>query len=78
MSQATPLKFIKGNGEYVGVFVIDELGQTTEQASSEGDLMSVQVDVRLKEYTGKIPEDKMEQKGLKKTVAGVQPEFSGG
>ena len=63
---ATPLKFIKGNGEYVGVFVIDEIGQTTEQASPESDLISVQVDVRLREYTGKIPEDKQEQKGFKK------------
>ena len=28
--------------------------------------MSVQVDVRLREYTGKIPEDKQENKGFKK------------
>lgn len=63
---ATSLKFLKGNGEYVGVFVIEEIGQTTEQASPEGDLMSVQVDVRLKEYTGKITEEKQEQKGFKK------------
>ena len=63
---ATPLKFLKGNGEYVGVFVIEEIGQTTEQAAPEGTLMSVQVDVRLKEYTGKISEEKQEQKGFKK------------
>ena len=63
---ATPLKFLKGNGEYVGVFVIEEIGQTTEQAAPDGTLMSVQVDVRLKEYTGKIPEEKQEQKGFKK------------
>ena len=66
MSQATPLKFIKGNGEYVGVFIIEEIGQAVEQASSEGDLMSVQVDVRLREYTGKVPEDKKNEKGFKK------------
>ena len=63
---ATPLKFIKGNGEYVGVFIIEEIGQAVEQASSEGDLMSVQVDVRLREYTGKVPEDKKNEKGFKK------------
>ena len=63
---ATPLKFIKGNGEYVGVFVIDEIGKAVEQASSEGDLLSVQVDVRLREYTGKIPEDNQEDKGFRK------------
>ena len=63
---ATPLKFIKGNGEYVGVFVIEEIGQTVEQASPEGDLISIQVDVRLREYTGKIPEDEEQEKGFKK------------
>lgn len=64
--KAEPLKFIKGNGEYIGVFVIEELGKTTEQASPEGDLLSIQVDIRLKEYTGKIPEDDETEKGFKK------------
>ena len=64
--KATPLKYIKGNGEYVGVFVIEEIGQVVEQASPEGDLLSIQVDVRLREYTGKIPEEQEEQKGFKK------------
>lgn len=64
---ATPLKFIKGNGDYVGVFVIEEIGKTVEQASAEGDLLSIQVDLRLREYTGKLPEDdEDEQKGFKK------------
>lgn len=63
---ATPLKFIKGNGDYVGVFVIEEIGQTVEQTSSEGDLLSIQVDLRLREYTGKIPEDEEQEKGFKK------------
>lgn len=64
---ATPLKFIKGNGEYIGVFVIEEIGKAVEQASPLGDLMSIQIDIRLKEYTGKIPEDEDEQeKGFKK------------
>lgn len=64
--KAEPLKFIKGNGEYIGVFVIEEIGKITEQASPEGDLLSIQVDVRLKEYTGKIPEDDETEKGFKK------------
>lgn len=65
--KATPLKFIKGNGEYIGVFVIDEIQSSTEQASSEGDLISIQVDIRIKEYTGKIPQKpKQNKKGLKK------------
>lgn len=64
--KATPLKFLKGNGDYIGVFVIEEIGQVVEQASSEGDLLSIQVDVKLKEYTGKIPEEKNHQKGFRK------------
>lgn len=65
--KATPLKFIKGNGEYIGVFVIEEIQSSTEQASSEGDLISIQMDIRIKEYTGKIPQKpKQNKKGLKK------------
>lgn len=62
----TSLKFIKGNGEYIGVFVIEEIGKTTEQTTPEGDILSIQVDLRLKEYTGKIPENKKQDKGFKK------------
>lgn len=62
----TPLKFIKGNGEYVGVFVITEIASVTEQATNEGDLISVQVDLKLREYTGVIPEDSQTEGGLKK------------
>ena len=64
--KAEPLKFIKGNGEYVGVFVVSEIVSTTDQTSKEGDLISVQVDLRLREYTGKIPEKKQKQGGMKK------------
>lgn len=61
-----PLKFIKGNGEYVGVFVISQIQKTTEQTSPEGDIIAIQVELQLKEYAGKIPEDEEEEKGLKK------------
>ena len=62
----TPLQFIKGNGEYVGAFVISQIQKTTEQTSPEGDLIAIQVELQLKEYAGKIPEDEEEQQGLKK------------
>lgn len=62
----TPLKFIKGNGDYVGVFVITEIASVTEQATNEGDLISAQVDLKLREYTGVIPEDSQTEGGLKK------------
>lgn len=61
-----PLKFIKGNGEYVGVFVITEIVSATEQTSAEGDIIYIQVDLKLREYTGKIKEKKKQQNGLKK------------
>ena len=64
--KASPLKFIKGNGEYVGIFVVEEIKQTTEQASPEGDLVSVQIAVRLREYAGQVKEEKNTQKGFKK------------
>ena len=60
-----PLKFIKGNGEYVGVFVISSIESSTEQTSSEGDILSIQVELRLLEYTGKLPEEKEQEGGLK-------------
>jgi len=61
-----PLKFIKGNGEYIGAFVISQIQKTTEQTSPEGDLIAIQVELQIKEYTGKIPDDEEEEKGLKR------------
>lgn len=61
-----PLKFIKGNGEYLGAFVISEIQKTTEQTSPEGDLIAVQMELKLREYAGKIPDDEEEEKGFKK------------
>lgn len=63
--KGTPLKFIKGNGEYVGVFVISEISSVTEQASKEGYINSIQLELKLREYTGKTPEKKQNSKGLK-------------
>ena len=65
-NQATTLKYIKGNGEYVGVFTINEIQQTTEQTSAEGDLMSVQLELSLSEFVGKITESSPQvEKGFK-------------
>ncbi len=61
-----PLKFIKGNGEYLGAFVITQIQKTTEQTSPEGDLIAIQVELQLKEYSGKIPEEDKKEKGFKK------------
>ncbi len=51
---------------YVGVFVIAEIISATEQASKEGDIISIQVDLKLREFAGTIPEEKSKQDGLKK------------
>lgn len=64
--KASPLKFIKGNGEYVGIFVIEQIKESTEQTSAKGDVISIQLEVKLKEFAGKIPEEKNKQKGFKK------------
>ena len=63
---AKPLKFIKGNGEYLGAFVITKIQKTTEQTTPEGDIISIQIDLKLREYTGAIPDDEEEtDKGFK-------------
>ena len=61
-----PLKFIKGNGKYLGVFVIAQIQKTVEQASPVGDLIAIEVELQIKEYAGKIPEDEEEEKGFKR------------
>ena len=64
--KGTPLRFIKGNGEYVGVFVISEIHSVTEQASKEGYINSIQLDLKLREYTGKVTTTtKKSAKGVK-------------
>ena len=63
--EAKPLKFIKGNGEYLGAFVITEIQKATEQTTPEGDIISIQIDLKLREYTGTIPDDEEEDKGFK-------------
>lgn len=63
---STPLNFIKGNGEYVGIFVIEEIFKQIEQAAEDGSFISVQMEIRLVEYTGKIPEANSTDKGFKR------------
>ena len=47
------------------MFVISSIESSTEQTSSEGDILSIQVELKLLEYTGKIPEEKEQEGGLK-------------
>ena len=61
-----PLKFIKGNGDYIGVFVIQSIGTITEQTSKIGSLTSIQVDIKLLEFAGEVKEEKQTSGGLRK------------
>ena len=64
--KAEPLKFIKGNGEYVGVFVIEEIGKTTEQASAEAICFLYKLNSDLENIQEKIDEKDETEKGFKK------------
>lgn len=48
---ASPLPFIKGNGEYIGVFVITEISSVTEHTDNTGGIISIQIEIKLKETT---------------------------
>jgi len=61
-----PLKFIKGNGDYIGAFVISEISEEIIQTSNEGSLISVKAEVKLLEYAGKMPDETNAKKGFKK------------
>lgn len=63
--KATPVNFTKGNGEYLGYFLIQEIGQTIEQTTINGDLIAVQTQIKLLEYPGKIDDETKNIKGLK-------------
>ena len=49
------------------LLVITEIQKTTEQTTPEGDIISIQIDLKLREYTGTVPEDEDEDddKGFK-------------
>ena len=61
-----PQKFIKGNGQYLGAFIITEITSETEQSNAFGDLISIQAEIRLKEYPDKVKDKPKTMKGLKK------------
>ena len=51
--------------QYLGVFVINSIDSATEQTTNEGDILYIQVEMKLIEYDGKIPEQKESEGGLK-------------
>jgi phage protein U len=45
------LAFILGNGKYVGRFVIIEITSTTQQSDKLGNLISIESEIKLKEWS---------------------------
>lgn len=45
------LAFILGNGKYVGKFVIIEITSTTQQSDKLGNLISIESEIKLKEWS---------------------------
>ncbi|WP_338807147.1 phage tail protein [Pseudomonas chlororaphis] len=47
-----PLAFVMGSGEYLGAYVITNIGNTVRRATATGQIQSAVVQLNLKEYTG--------------------------
>ncbi|MEI8390092.1 MAG: phage tail protein [bacterium] len=45
------LAFILGNGKYVGKYVIQEISSTTQQCDKFGNLLSIEAEIKLKEWS---------------------------
>jgi len=72
--EALPLVY--GNGEYVGKFVVEEISKTTSQTDGKGNIIGVEVSLKLKEYaeTNLRTFKKKPEQGLKRkeTAQSVQ------
>lgn len=64
-SRYEPLPFVFGNGLYKGNYVIEEITETVQQSFSDGTVMAVEVEVRLKEW---IKDQAITTKKATKTV----------
>ena len=51
-SKHEPLAFVMGSGEYLGAYVITDIGNTIRRATAVGQITAATVQVSLKEYTG--------------------------
>ena len=60
-----PQPFILGNGKYIGTYVIQEISSTLEQSDKQGNIISITLSIKLKEWTGKIQIQSKPKQGLK-------------
>lgn len=58
--------FILGNGEYIGKYVIEEISSTTQQSDKFGNLISIEAEIKLKEWSEKNV--KVKKKAKKQTT----------
>lgn len=45
------LSFILGNGKYIGKYIIEEISSTTQQSDKLGNIISIEAQIRLKEWS---------------------------
>ena len=60
------MPFILGNGRYLGRYVIEEISSTTRQTDKTGNVISIEAELKLKEWF--TEELTVKQKTLTKTV----------
>lgn len=60
-----PQPFILGNGKYIGTYVIQEISSTLKQSDKQGNVISIQTQIKLKEWTGQIKAETKPKQGLK-------------
>ncbi len=60
-----PQAFILGNGEYLGQFVIEEISSSIEYTDKKGNINSITLSIKLKEWTGEIKTESKPKQGFK-------------
>lgn len=70
LNSKQPFEFVFGNGEYRGVFVIQEIQSEATQTLEDGTVISIFAEVKLKEYSFKkaLEKKKQPEKKTKKTT----------
>ncbi|MGH8345262.1 MAG: phage tail protein, partial [Pseudomonas sp.] len=72
-----PLAFVMGSGEYLGAYVITNIGNTVRRATATGQIQSAVVQLNLKEYTGAFTR-KVTRSGLLDTALSGTPAAAAG
>jgi len=60
------LSFILGNGRYIGKYVIEEISSTTQQTDKVGNIMSIEAELKLKEWNEGYVKKKAKKQTIKK------------